>query len=157
MKRRYWSVKSLLAAGAATLLGWLGFSSCGREGEVNEYERATAMYGAPIVSFEFKVKVVDQEDKPIAGLQVEMPRAYSEEKKITNDEGIAELAGDYTGFYGNHEVTLSLSDIDGPENGVVENQEVKAQITTDDFKDKGDNSWNNGTVKKELEFKVERK
>lgn len=148
MKRVYLSLKSVLSAGAATLMGWLGFSSC------DNVVTGMAMYGTPTVKYQMKVKVVDQENKAIEGLEVGL--AEDNDRELTNKEGIAVIKGTYTGFYRDHQVTLQVKDIDGDKNGVVTNAQTTEQITKDDFKIKGKGEWDNGTVIKDINLKVER-
>ena len=152
MKRVYLSVRSLLSAGAALLLGWLGFSSCS---ETPESEMVA--YGTPTVDYEFKVRVTDQDAKPVEGLQVDLPRSDGDEKELTDAQGNAELDGSYTGPHRDHEVVLEVKDIDGEKNGVVADQQVTVEVKESDFVSKGSGHWNNGKVKKDIDIKVERK
>lgn len=113
------------------------------------------MYGTPTVSYQFKVKVTDQVGKPVEGLKVGLEE--DNESQLTNGEGVATIAGSYTGFYEDHEVTFKVNDIDGEKNGMVTNINVTKKVTKSDFTNKGDGGWNNGTVKKDINLKVERK
>ena len=152
MKRVYLSVHSLLSAGAALLLGWLGFSSCS---ETPESEMVA--YGTPTVDYEFKVRVTDQDAKPVEGLQVDLLNGRGDKKELTDAQGKAELEGSYTGFRGNHGVILEVKDIDGEKNGIIADQRDTIDIKESDFVSKGSGNWNNGKVKKEIEIQVERK
>ncbi len=76
MKRVYLSVRSLLSAGASLLLGWLGFASCDSIGMEE--------YGTPTVDYEFKVRVTDQDAKPVEGLQVDLPDGRGDKMKLTD-------------------------------------------------------------------------
>ena len=149
MKRVYLSVRSLLSAGASLLLGWLGFASCDEIG--------MAEYGTPTVDYEFKVRVTDQDAKPVEGLQVDLPMSRGDEKELTDAQGKAELDGSYTGFRRDHQVVLEVKDIDGEKNGVVADKRDTIDIKESDFVSKGSKRWNNGKVKKEIEIQVERK
>lgn len=149
MKRVYLSVRSLLSAGASLLLGWLGFASCDDVG--------MAEYGTPTVDYEFKVRVTDQDAKPVEGLQVDLPMSRGDEKELTDAQGKAELDGSYTGFRRDHQVVLEVKDIDGEKNGVVTDQQVTVEVKESDFVSKGSKRWNNGKVKKDIEIQVERK
>ena len=50
-----------------------------------------------------------------------------------------------------------VKDVDGEKNGIVTDLSKSEKITKADFINKGDGSWNNGTVKKDISLKVERK
>ena len=152
MKRVYLSVRSLLSAGAALLLGWLGFSSCSETPE-----SGMAAYGTPTVDYEFKVRVTDQDAKPVEGLQVALPISHVNEKELTDAQGNAELDGSYTGPHRDHQVVLEVKDIDGEKNGVVADQQVTVEVKESDFVSKGSGDWDNGKVKKDIDIKVERK
>ena len=152
MKRVYLSVRSLLSAGAALLLGWLGFSGCSKTPDAGMAE-----YGTPTVDYEFKVRVTDQDAKPVEGLQVNLPNGRGDKKKLTDAQGNVELEGSYTGFRGDHGVALEVKDIDGEKNGVVADKQVIVDIKESDFVSKGSGNWNNGKVKKDIEIQVERK
>ena len=152
MKRVYLSVRSLLSAGAALLLGWLGFSSCSETPDSGKVE-----YGTPTVDYEFKVRVTDQDAKPVEGLQVDLPNGRGNKKKLTDAQGKAELKGSYTGFRGGHGVALEVKDIDGEKNGVVADKQVIVDVKESDFVSKGSGNWNEGKVKKDIEIQVERK
>ena len=149
MKRVYLSVRSLLSAGASLLLGWLGFTSCDGVG--------MAEYGTPTVDYEFKVRVTDQDAKPVEGLQVDLLNGRGDKKKLTDAQGNAELKGSYTGFGGEHGVVLEVKDIDGEKNGIVADQRDTIDIKESDFVSKGSKRWDNGKVKKDIEIQVKRK
>ena len=152
MKRAYLSVRSLLSAGAALLLGWLGFSSCSETPDSGKVE-----YGTPTVDYEFKVRVTDQDAKPVEGLQVGLSRSYGNEQELTDVQGNAELDGSYMGSRTDHKVVLEVKDIDGEKNGVVADKQVTVEVKESDFVSKGSGNWNNGKVKKDIEIRVERK
>ena len=152
MKRVYLSVRSLLSAGASLLLGWLGFASC-----TESLGGGMAEYGTPTVDYEFKVRVTDQDAKPVEGLQVDLLNGRGDKKELTDAQGKAELEGSYTGFRGNHGVILEVKDIDGDTNGIVADQRDTIDIKESDFVSKGSGNWNNGKVEKEIEIQVERK
>ena len=152
MKKVYLSVRSLLSAGAALLLGWLGFSSCSETPDSGKVE-----YGTPTVDYEFKVRVTDQDAKPVEGLQVDLPRSDGDEKELTDAQGKAELDGSYMGFCKDHRVVLEMKDIDGEKNGVVADKQVTVEVKESDFVSKGSGNWDNGKVKKDIDIKVERK
>ncbi len=152
MKRVYLSVRSLLSAGASLLLGWLGFASC-----TESLGGGMAEYGTPTVDYEFKVRVTDQDAKPVEGLQVDLLNGRGDKKKLTDAQGKAELEGSYTGFRGNHGVILEVKDIDGEKNGIIADQRDTIDIKESDFVSKGSGNWNNGKVEKEIEIQVERK
>ena len=149
MKRVYLSVHSLLSAGASLLLGWLGFASCDSIGMEE--------YGTPTVDYEFKVRVTDQDAKPVEGLQVDLPDGRGDEKELTDAQGKAELDGSYMGFRKDHKVVLEVKDIDGEKNGVVADKQVTVEVKKSDFVSKGSGNWNEGKVKKDIEIQVERK
>ena len=114
-------------------------------------------YGTPTVDYEFKVRVTDQDAKPVEGLQVALPISHVNEKELTDAQGKAELKGSYTGFRGGHGVALEVKDIDGEKNGVVTDKQVIVDVKESDFVSKGSGNWNNGKVKKDIEIQVERK
>ncbi|WP_299282061.1 radical SAM-associated putative lipoprotein [uncultured Porphyromonas sp.] len=152
MKRVYLSVRSLLSAGASLLLGWLGFASC-----TESLGGGMAEYGTPTVDYEFKVRVTDQDAKPVEGLQVDLLNGRGDKKELTDAQGKAELEGSYTGFRRDHQIVLEVKDIDGDTNGIIADQRDTIDIKESDFVSKGSGNWNNGKVKKEIEIQVERK
>ena len=152
MKRVYLSVRSLLSAGASLLLGWLGFASC-----TESLGGGMAEYGTPTVDYEFKVRVTDQDAKPVEGLQVDLLNGRGDKKELTDAQGKAELEGSYTGFRRNHGVILEVKDIDGEKNGIIADQRDTVEVKESDFVSKGSGNWNNGKVEKEIEIQVERK
>ena len=152
MKRVYLSVRSLLSAGASLLLGWLGFASC-----TESLGGGMAEYGTPTVDYEFKVRVTDQDAKPVEGLQVDLLNGRGDKKELTDAQGNAELEGSYTGFRRDHQIVLEVKDIDGDTNGIVADQRDTIDIKESDFVSKGSGNWNNGKVEKEIEIQVERK
>lgn len=133
------------------MLGWLGLSGCDRIGS----KSGMCMYGTPTVNYQFKVKVTDQAGKPVEGLQVSIRE--DKDKELTDNQGVATIEGRYTGGYVDHEVTFMVKDVDGEKNGIVTDLSKSEKITKADFINKGDGSWNNGTVKKDISLKVERK
>ena len=133
------------------MLGWLGLSGCDRIGS----KSGMCMYGTPTVNYQSKVKVTDQEGKPVEGLQVSIRE--DKDKELTDNQGVATIEGRYTGGYVDHEVTFMVKDVDGEKNGIVTDLSKSEKITKADFINKGDGSWNNGTVKKDISLKVERK
>ena len=116
-----------------------------------------AEYGTPTVDYEFKVRVTDQDAKPVEGLQVDLLNGRGDKKELTDAQGKAELDGSYTGFRRDHEVVLAVKDIDGEKNGIVADQQVTVEVKESDFVSKGSGNWNNGKVEKEIEIQVERK
>ena len=116
-----------------------------------------AEYGTPTVDYEFKVRVTDQDAKPVEGLQVDLLNGRGDKKELTDAQGNVELEGSYTGFRGDHGVALEVKDIDGEKNGVVADKQVIVDIKESDFVSKGSGNWNNGKVKKDIEIQVERK
>ena len=151
MKKIYISVRKLFAAGAAALAGWLGISGCS-----NATDDYPVEYGTPTVRYSFKVKVEDRTDAPVEGLQVGLKDEYGSEE-LTDKSGTALLEGDLIGGYREFEVTFVVKDVDGAANGTVSDLTHTETITTDDFTDRGDGHWINGTVKKEINLKVDRK
>lgn len=155
MKRAYISVKSLLSAGAAILLSWLGFTSCG---DTPFGGGGMAEYGTPYVEFDFKIRVTDQNDRPVRGLQIDVEGNWDDDKEYTNANGYAEVDGEYTGFHQEHEAKIVISDVDGEKNGVVANQVHKVKILESDFTSKGKKRrWNNGSIEKKIDITVERR
>lgn len=147
MKKRFLSLRALVSAGSAALLTALGFGSC------NEVDMGPAEYGTPTVHYKLKLKVVDQEDKPVSGLELSSMGST----KLSDAEGKAELEGSGVGFYRDHEVTVQIKDVDGAANGVVADEVRTVKVTKSDFADHDKKGWDNGTVHKEVELKVERK
>ncbi len=151
MRKAYLSIRAVLSAGVATLVSWLGLSGCDR----STMNNGMCMYGTPTVEYQFKVKVTDQTGKPVEGLQVGI--LQDSDRELTGKDGVATIEGQYTGFYEDHEVNLLVKDIDGDTNGIVTELNKSERITKADFVKKGNGAWNNGTVKKEINLKVERK
>lgn len=152
MRKTFLSIRLLLSTGAATLIGWLGLSGCNR----SEMNSGMCMYGTPTVSYRFKVKVVDQEGKPVENIQVGVMEDAPNARQ-TDSEGQTTVQGSYTGSYQDHDVTFVVRDIDGEKNGVVTDLTRNEKITTADFVEKKRDGWENGTVSKDINLKVERK
>ena len=156
MKKVFYSVRTLFSMGVATLAGWLGLSGCDRsitDGGGDFF----AEYGTPMVTYHFKVKVVDQADEPVAGLQVGVKGDYADSKNLTGKDGTVELKGSFTGFYGEQSVVFSIKDVDGEANGVVSDADNTEVIKSSDFIDDGNDGWSQGIIRKEITLKVERK
>ena len=152
MKRVYLSVRSLLSAGASLLLGWLGFASCSETPE-----SGMAEYGTPVGNYEFKVRVTDQDAKPVEGLQVNIASGYQKKKGLTDTLGEVQLSGQDVGFSAGSAVHFKVKDVDGEKNGIVTDKEVVVDIEISDFVKENPDTWSDPKLKKSVEIQVERK
>lgn len=150
-------MKNLLKVVFGSLLSLLGFSSC------DIVKGGYCMYGQPHADFTVKGTVTDVEGKPVEGIRTVVD-AY---QKWTDDAGIEYSNLDYTDtLYTNvngkiesratlfsrpSEVMITISDMDGEENGgefeeqVINDPEIKTVK-------KGDGEWYIGAY--EASFKV---
>ena len=95
-------MKEKLLLAAASLLGFA--TAC-------ENKRTVDMYGTPYIDYNVRGKVTDKEGNPIKGIEVN-----DKANKITSTtggDGSYELSGEEW----SRNVTLTFTDIDGPENG----------------------------------------
>ena len=113
MKRAFHKFfRSILAA----LLG-LGTSAC----------EIPAMYGTPHADWSVKGKVVDEEYKPVAGLQVALGNRFENTPDVIYDENYRPLDTLYTASDGTYSVKrtdfpidrleIRVQDVDGPAGG----------------------------------------
>ena len=150
MKKIFLSVRALCSAGFATLISSLGLSGC----NLTDVNNGMAEYGTPTVKYQFKVKVVDQTNAPVEGLEVQV---QGDGKQLTDATGTATLTGEYAGPRKEHEVTFAVKDVDGEKNGIVSDLSQTETIAEKDFVSQGNGGWDSGVVRKDINIKVERK
>jgi len=101
------------------LLVVLGFGAC--------EENRKDMYGMPPARFSVKANVLDEKNKPIEGIKVDIKtnRKHNTliESGFTNSNGIFE-----TEIHSN-EVNIVCTDIDGEKNGTFKKDSVQADIS----------------------------
>lgn len=143
MKKTLISVQTILKAGLAMIMTSLGMSGC-HEGRME--------YGTPYSTYEIKAQVVDQDNLPIEGLQVDVKR----ESKITNSEGRVDFA--FRDFQPSPQegIAVAIKDIDGDKNGVVKSQLYQVKISDEDRTGKKKGHWHDGDFKKSVVLKAER-
>ena len=143
------------------LLGMLGFQSC------NIFGGGMVMYGTPHADFNVKGKVTDEDGKPVPGARTVIDSYYG----WTDDLGISYSNLDYTDtlytdsqgyvnakamvFGVSSHITVTVTDIDGPENGEFE-EKVIENLHMHKVKD-GDGSWYGGAYEMEFEAVVKMK
>lgn len=125
------------------LLVMLGFgaASCGGEKEIDY----VVEYGAPMVSFMTKGRVVDAEGNPVRGLQVTnlVHTEHLSAGVLTDIDGNFSLNGYLPGFSAPEKryTDITIRDIDGEENGGKFAEKI-VDVEFSDAEDKGDReSW----------------
>lgn len=121
---------------AAGILSFLGFS-CNSLDPVCEY-------GTPNADFELKTKVIDGENKPIKGLEVEYwerPRQNFNNIKHTDANGEAIFRQNMLPPKGYQ--VVEVRDVDGEENGKWETKKDSVYVDSKNFKNKKD--WYQGS------------
>ena len=142
------------------ILGLLGFQSCG-------LLEKPVMYGTPHVDFSYKGKVSDESKKPVPGAKVVIDAYFS----WTDGAGFDYTQLDYTDTLytdsrGNVEKTVTLfdkssnvvvtiTDVDGPENGEFE-ETVIDNLQMNKVKD-GSGGWYGGAYEMEFDATVKMK
>lgn len=143
------------------LLGMLGFQSC------NIFGIGMVMYGTPHADFNVKGRVTDEDGKPVPGARTVIDAYYG----WTDDLGIGYSNLDYTDtlytdsqghvyaaasiFDESSHVTVTVTDVDGLENGEFE-ETVIENLRMHKVKD-GDGSWYGGAYEMEFEAVVKMK
>ena len=116
-----------------------------------------AEYGTPVTNYEFKVRVTDQDAKPVEGLQVNIASGYQKKKGLTDTLGEVQLSGQDVGFSEGSAVHFKVKDVDGEKNGIVTDKEVVVDIEISDFVKENPDTWSDPKLKKSVEIQVERK
>lgn len=180
MKIRFLKVKNWLLV---TAMGVLGLSSCHSTKDVAKTEGGDAaeqpaprneialMYGVPTMDFVVKGRVIDQQGKPVEGMQVVLlnssiditPDNMMEDNK--NVRSYLNDVADTTNVNGEFQTSvkdvpmekqrLIVRDIDGSKNGVVKDQMVELEFTEADQVAKRE-GWYQGSRVKDVDITVER-
>lgn len=114
-------------------------------------------YGAPVVQFTVKGRVVDAEQNPVNGIRVTISpdaASWGNAELQSNEEGRFEGSSAFGGF--NTDYVLNFQDVDGEENGgLFMDKEVSVHLTDEDMVDQS--TWTKGYSKDigdvELELK----
>jgi putative lipoprotein (rSAM/lipoprotein system) len=130
----------------AGVLSVLGFSSCDIENHGQEE------YGTPYATFTFRGKVTDEAGKPVKDVKIEVMEEQSEQPV---NPVLTNASGDYTSTFQDFPMQnfrVIASDIDGETNGSFQNDTVQVKISKEDFDDKGNGNWNQGSATKVVNF-----
>lgn len=131
------------------------------------------MYGVPTMNFMIRGQVKDADGRPVQDIRVNMLERGMEVKdgELQGDpervQQWLEQSAVKTDKDGNfvisnrgipqEEVTLMVRDVDGAENGEYKNQVLEMKVQQADVDRTGAGGWNQGTVNKEVEIKLEEK
>ena len=185
MKIKYLKLRNWLLL---VLMGALGFSGCKsskqaaaqepaepqepikqeqpRKGPIDDDRgRAALMYGGPTLEFRVKGKVLNQQGKPVKGIQVmlldrhfgdETPNAVNEDNPYVQ-QYVKENA-DTTAADGSFDVRVTdrpteymrvfVRDVDGPSNGNYQNDVINVEFSENEIRARGE-GWNRGVAEKE--------
>ena len=134
----------------ASVISLLGFSACSNGGGM------MLMYGTPTFDYQADGRVIDEEGKPIEGIQVKVTLSDEWSSKIDGtqvDGGVIYSGKDgsfMTKKFANIKIySLTATDVDGEKNGgEFETQEIKLTMrpTLEEGSKKGD-SWYMGVNK----------
>ena len=159
-------VRHLLHLLLGTLLGWLGFSSCGFINIGN----IRVEYGSPHINFQASGKVTDASGKGIEGIRVAV-RAhrhyenspgviydqndwYDDDTLYTEADGRYRLIQSITSFTAPDDVTIVFEDVDGDEHGgSFASQTVMPEIKQTG---KGNGNWFHGTFSVEADAQLKK-
>ena len=183
MKARYLKLKNWLLL---TVMGGLGFTACHSHKKVakdnvivdsvvlEDRGEARLMYGVPTMEFRIQGQVKDAEGKPVRNIKINMlergmeasadgvlqgdPESverWLESTAVSTDEsGHFELTN--SGIP-QEQVRLLVRDVDGKENGEFRNQLLEVDVDRSDIDGSNAGGWNQGTLKKNLDIKLEKK
>ena len=147
----------------AKLLALLGFSTAANSCEaLNETGGGggLVMYGSPSADYVFNAEVIDEDGKPIKGIEVSAPIEHPYDSSdittaLTDSDGKCVL--DFKTWPTN-EFKVRATDIDGAENGgEFEAANAFVLIDSKDYKDKGEHGWYQGKATKRVKFQLEKK
>ena len=147
----------------AQLLAMLGFSTAATSCEaLNEIGGGgmVCMYGQPSADYVFNAEVIDEDGKPIKGIEVSTPIEHPYNSTdittaLTDSDGKCVL--DFKTWPTN-EFKVRATDIDGAENGgEFEAANSFVIIDSKDYKDKGEHGWYQGKATKRVKFQLEKK
>lgn len=99
----------------------LGFSACSND---DEDDNLRLMYGHPPVTFSVKTQVVDENNKPIEGIQV----AIKTDNNRILKSGLSDAKGEYATGIAYDQINIVYSDIDGDKNGAFKNDSVQVNL-----------------------------
>ena len=147
----------------AQLLAMLGFSTAATSCEaLNEIGGggAVCMYGQPSAAYVFNTEVVDEDGKPIKGIEVSTP--------VEHPYGVSDITTALTGEDGKcvldfktwptGEFKVSATDVDGAENGgEFEAANAFVLIDSKDYKNPGEHGWHKGKATKRVKFQLNHK
>jgi putative lipoprotein (rSAM/lipoprotein system) len=132
----------------AGILSMLGFSGC----EIKKV--GPEEYGTPHATLSLHGKVTGKDGKPVENINVKLS------EPIYVDSVSTDAAGGYSftlDVYSIDEFNVIASDIDGELNGSYQSDTVRVKITEEDYYDKGDGKWNNGSADKEVDIELKEK
>lgn len=101
----------------------LGFSACSDE---DKDEEILLMYGPPPVNFSVKTQVVNENDKPIEGIQVDIKT--DDEQGFIIKSGLTDSKGWYETKINNPHINIVFTDVDGEKNGTYEKDSVQTNL-----------------------------
>ena len=181
MKIKYLKLKNWLLV---TVMGLFGLSACHSHKEMTAPETDTqtkptprpevrVMYGVPTMNYQIRGQVKDADGRPVPNIRVNMlernmeataagvagerdavERWLEDNAAVTDKEGRFELND--RGLP-QETIRLLVRDVDGKENGDLNDQLIQVRVHQGDIDTEGANGWNQGTFKKELTVKMENK
>lgn len=181
MKIKYLKLKNWLLV---TVMGALGFTACHTQKKLAEPEQedgpvqmrdepARLMYGVPTMRFEVRGQVKDAKGKPVQDIRVNMLERNMEVEgtQVVGDaEAIShwlegtEVRTDKKGRFTvqtsglpQEQVRLLVRDADGKQNGSFKDQVVEMEVQPGDMDRTDASGWNQGTFKKEVQVRLEKK
>ena len=160
-------MKDFFSALLGGLLAMLGFTSC--EGSVNGPTGGgmLAMYGQPYASFTVKGTVTDEAEKPVEGIKTVIDSYF----EWTDDAGYEYSQLDYSdtlytdsqgriektsSIFGKGRVVVTLTDVDGPENGGKFEEQVMEGLEMKKVED-SDRAWYEGGYETEFTARLRKK
>ena len=116
----------------------------------------TACYGTPHADYKVLGKVMDEENQPINNIQVQVGNNWN--RVYTDSAGKYQAYG-YLDFDEYQTLRVAVTDIDGEENGgEYESAMIDLKYERDELKDKDKrDSWDYGTLTKEINFTLKKK
>lgn len=182
MKVKFLKLKNWLLV---SLMGALGLSGCHCHKkaaqaeveadtiEVRDRGEVRLMYGVPTMNFQLRGKVTDANGRPISGIKVNMlergmevqgtelqgdparVKEFLENTAVTTDSR-GHFALENSGIP-QEQVRLLVRDVDGTENGSLQDRLVEIEVTPDAVDRTNAGGWNQGTFRKEVKINMENK
>lgn len=104
------------------ILALLGFGSCNGEPGMG-----MIMYGMPPVGYDVKTRVLDEENKPIRGIRVDVKSEEHGNHSITN--GLTDANGVFEDGVYERLVNIVFEDVDGDAGGLFEKDSIQANLS----------------------------